>query len=309
MARPSPAVPSSPGGALTEAVAALAEQYGRSGNREQLLKGLRSLQTRSGSGCLKDFRGPSLTILITKAAACDHADVLEALLSLGMSPDACDEEGNTVLHVAALQGSASLAAVLLRRGVSLSRENRRGESPLHGAVLSGSEELVRLLIDGGADVNCKDNRGKTPLHLASAASSRELMLLLLARGADSREMDNEGNLPLERQEALFAPEAPFLLQQGSAAPLRSICYSPGGRFLAAAGDDGTIRLWSTMSGKLTGTLGGSGAPLTALAFSPGGHLASAGCDGTVMLWNWQADRVTSAAPAAPFGGKSLLLQQ
>ena len=68
----------------------------------------------------------------------------------------------------------------------------------------------------------------------------------------------------------------------------AVAFSPGGKLLASADADGTVRLWNPATGRAVGT------PLHAtarhgvygVAFSPDGKLlASAGGDGTVRLWN------------------------
>ena len=67
-----------------------------------------------------------------------------------------------------------------------------------------------------------------------------------------------------------------------------VAFSPGGKLLASADGDGTVRLWNPATGRAVGV------PLHAsaqhgvygVAFSPGGKLlASADGDGTVRLWN------------------------
>jgi WD40 repeat protein len=67
---------------------------------------------------------------------------------------------------------------------------------------------------------------------------------------------------------------------------RSVAYSPDGRRLAAACDDGTVRLVDVESGNEISRLKGHEKSVLAVAFSPDGRtLASGAEDGTVRLWD------------------------
>jgi WD40 repeat protein len=78
--------------------------------------------------------------------------------------------------------------------------------------------------------------------------------------------------------------------------LVALALSPDGRALAAAGPDGGVRWWDTLSPHECTPPGGSGAATSALAFSrDGSRLASADRQGTLTLWDTAGQRLWSVA--------------
>ncbi|MGP0566819.1 MULTISPECIES: caspase family protein [unclassified Nitrospina] len=68
--------------------------------------------------------------------------------------------------------------------------------------------------------------------------------------------------------------------------LFATAFSPDGKSIVSAGQDGVVRLFSTATGELLHTLKGHKGKVNAITFSlDGAHLLSAGDDGTVRLWN------------------------
>ena len=69
-------------------------------------------------------------------------------------------------------------------------------------------------------------------------------------------------------------------------------FSPDGKTIATASEDGTVKVWN-LDGKLLKILRGHQAPIEDISFSPDGKtLVSASDDKTIILWNldeWTMD--------------------
>ncbi|XP_011648193.1 NF-kappa-B inhibitor cactus-like [Pogonomyrmex barbatus] len=80
-----------------------------------------------------------------------------------------DDDGDTQLHIAIVQGFVEAALSLIRMAPDsclLDTMNDDWQSPLHLAVLTHQSLIVRRLILAGADPSLRNFRGNTALHLA-----------------------------------------------------------------------------------------------------------------------------------------------
>ena len=76
------------------------------------------------------------------------------------------------------------------------------------------------------------------------------------------------------------------LLPGLVKPVRDVSFSPGGKFLAAAGDSKTIVLYDTTSGQACAHLSGHAAWIMSLSWSDSGeYLLSGAFDGKVKVWS------------------------
>jgi hypothetical protein len=72
-----------------------------------------------------------------------------------------DEQGNSLLHVAAQNGAKRIAKLCLRRGANINMGNLQGQTPLHYAYGYGFADLGEYLIKRGANDSLRNKDGLT----------------------------------------------------------------------------------------------------------------------------------------------------
>lgn len=116
------------------------------------------------------------------------AGVVKLFLDAGMNPnakDARDEDGSTVLMLAAQAGHTAVAQELIRRGADLQAQNAGGKTALMLAAWRGHVEVLKTLLASGARLNTQDKSGATALFFAFSGHQIEAAQALLA----SKEID------------------------------------------------------------------------------------------------------------------------
>ena len=70
-------------------------------------------------------------------------------LDHGLPIDAKDENGNTLLMLAAYHGHHDTVGSLIERGADVDLRNDRDQSPVAGALFKGENDVVKALVDAG----------------------------------------------------------------------------------------------------------------------------------------------------------------
>jgi ankyrin repeat protein len=111
-------------------------------------------------------------------------DGVRTLISMGVDLNAWDTEGNSPLHIAAVENHPELITLLLNAGAEIDRQRwGSGDTPLLEAVQHHSDAATLLLLERGADPTYAAWRGP-PLQSAVSQNARMPIIdALIAHGA------------------------------------------------------------------------------------------------------------------------------
>ncbi|KAI7259132.1 hypothetical protein KC335_g11912, partial [Hortaea werneckii] len=98
-------------------------------------------------------------------------DVLDAAQGYGQGGDldaTSEDEGVTILHLAAAAGWLKVVSALLRQGANPDAADKGEFTPLMHAALHGHINVMRVLLASGANANARSRSGQTAYELAPA---------------------------------------------------------------------------------------------------------------------------------------------
>ncbi|XP_069559987.1 B-cell lymphoma 3 protein homolog [Brachyistius frenatus] len=100
-----------------------------------------------------------------------------------------DEDGDTPLHIAVVQGELAIVCKLIqlllwaRKGLDI--YNNLRQTPLHLAVITKQANMVETLLGAGADPAALDRNGQTTLHLCCEYDQRDCLSVVLSLSSSS----------------------------------------------------------------------------------------------------------------------------
>ncbi|KAK1245158.1 hypothetical protein MKX08_004787 [Trichoderma sp. CBMAI-0020] len=133
-----------------------------------------------------------------RAARAGDQDLVWILLTgSDIKGDSKDEEGQTALCHAIINGHEALVKMLLsRRDINIETKDKYGRTPLILAVIEGNKRIVKLLVERGAGIEIEDQNGPRPLSQAIKNRAEGSVKLLVENGADVEIEDQNGPRPL-----------------------------------------------------------------------------------------------------------------
>ncbi|MCU7935672.1 MAG: ankyrin repeat domain-containing protein [Candidatus Thiodiazotropha sp. (ex Dulcina madagascariensis)] len=92
---------------------------------------------------------------------------------------------DTALHETAKLGSADRDVIdfLVKQGAALDNRDENGNTPLHSAILNGQRVVAKYLINRGASLDAINHAGLTPLALAIERKNPDIERILRQFGA------------------------------------------------------------------------------------------------------------------------------
>ncbi|WP_264338859.1 ankyrin repeat domain-containing protein [Wolbachia endosymbiont (group A) of Cheilosia soror] len=131
------------------------------------------------------------------AAEKNYKDIIEFLLSKGVSVDDTSNYGWTPLHYTASKGCLEVAKFLVDKGANINVQNVYGREPIHIAAEHDNKNIIELLLNKGVSVNEVDKDGWMPLHWASWNGHLNIIEYLVGKGANINTKDRNGKMPLD----------------------------------------------------------------------------------------------------------------
>ena len=134
---------------------------------------------------------------IFSAALVGDLDAIKDFLNAGSDINKKDNNGQTVLHVAIIEGHEEIIKFLISKRVDLNIKDSSGSTALFYAVTKNQKNIIKLLLEKGANVDVKNNSLFTPLHKAALGGADEALELLLSHNPNINALANSESTALD----------------------------------------------------------------------------------------------------------------
>ncbi|XP_048247108.1 ankyrin repeat domain-containing protein 50-like isoform X1 [Haliotis rufescens] len=144
-----------------------------------------------------DRRGTDGRTAVMLAAHWGNSAIFNVIIEKKPDVSKFDKLGNSILHLACLGGDMKIVKYVLSQNMAdINSKNQNGETPVMLAALQGQKQLLLFLLGQHADMSPLDNAGNNILHLACCGGNIEVVNYVLLQNIvhiDSR--GREGKTP------------------------------------------------------------------------------------------------------------------
>ncbi|TWO15411.1 ankyrin repeat domain-containing protein [Campylobacter lanienae] len=111
----------------------------------------------------------------------NECNELEKMINAGLNPNLKNHKGDSLLMLAAYNGSFETTKMLIQKGARVDERNDRGQTPLAGVCFKGNLEIAKLLVENGADIDANNGMGLTPYSFAVMFNRADIAKYLLSK--------------------------------------------------------------------------------------------------------------------------------
>ncbi|CAM1335060.1 ankyrin repeat domain-containing protein [Tenacibaculum aestuariivivum] len=160
------------------------------------------LLIKNGIDIINDLDEHGANALLLLTPHLNNFNLVDYLISKGLSLHSVDNNGNGVFNYTAKKGNKVMLKLLLKKGIPYKKLNKNGENAMLLAThrsRSGYNSLVFFKYLDSLKINSKitNLKGKNPLHnLAYANKNVNVFNYFITKGNNINQADDNGNTPL-----------------------------------------------------------------------------------------------------------------
>ena len=114
---------------------------------------------------------------LMEAVKDNRMDICQLIVEHAEDKNPKGRNGNTPLHVAAINGHLDIFQLIVDQVVEKSPVDNDGMTPLHWAACNGHLDICRLIMDQVVEKNPQNRYGDTPLSLATMNGHSDIVRL------------------------------------------------------------------------------------------------------------------------------------